>query len=667
MSGEPSTPPASAAQVHQEVEELRRLVEALLLRVEALESQAEWGVVSGSGAAGTSAAAADTESTGSALDPSRLSAARSIGQWILRCLSGAPRGLSGRERISQSSRLYLAALMAEESSASEAESNHPEGFDLATSFVLSGSGEADFQYPLLQLANLDEAYSVECIAVTRVATGQVLLCVPDSAWHRKKAKRVLPAGALTKVTKATVASCSNRSADAREAPEAEPSLVVWLGLLDVNLEEQLSLADVALVAFPLDSDGFALIPYGPALVAMAQDHFTFHTATEAGEKDNTDRRLSSLEDNLAKLTTMMEKLLPQASPSKHTGYREPALKKKPEKKQSARIPPGLNPMVAQQALQAGVSQEALAEVGALVGFSPTQLPATAQAPDQKELTSEEEEAEAAGAGLADPMSKAVVQLTHIVQSMHADRKKKKDRSLDAILDVAEYGSAKESTGASSSSRSHAAALRSLQRTLQENPKLLHQEIERRMAEDWESTSLMPGTAHRPTSARAWLEHRSKVGNFAGAIRPAWMLAGALDDLRSGAIDRARARLCLGLAAYDQQSYDRGSWLLAAEMSLEHPPPYGAFAGRLPPDVWEQPHTRLVDPRWFDVMVSRVRNLADYHDKKSKLGATPGKGKGEDNANKTDPNPAAKKKRQPKGGKKGSTGQKAEEVPPASTS
>lgn len=37
----------------------------------------------------------------------REAACRSIGQWVLRCLAGEHRGLSGRERIQQSSRYYL--------------------------------------------------------------------------------------------------------------------------------------------------------------------------------------------------------------------------------------------------------------------------------------------------------------------------------------------------------------------------------------------------------------------------------------------------------------------------------------------------------------------------------------------------------------------------------
>ena len=108
------------------------------------------------------------------------------------------------------------------------------------------------------------------------------------------------------------------------------------------------------------------------------------------------------------------------------------------------------------------------------------------------------------------------------------RSRRKDRSLEAILDRAESGAPKDSSS-SGSSRSHSAALRSLQRLLVDNPKLIYQEIERLMAEDWEQGSSLPGVSHLPTTARGWLEHRSKIGAFAGAIRPSWIMAGAWDD------------------------------------------------------------------------------------------------------------------------------------------
>ena len=151
------------------------------------------------------------------------------------------------------------------------------------------------------------------------------------------------------------------------------------------------------------------------------------------------------------------------------------------------------------------------------------------------------------------------------------------------------------------------------------PKLIYSEIEKLMKEDWEQSSSMPGVGSLPTTARGWLEHRSRIGPYAGSIRPAWIMAGAWDDLMSGHYDRARARLALGVAAYDQQSYDRGAWTLAGEISLESHPPYSAFGNHAVPDPSESHHTRLIDSRWVDLFMSRLRSLADFQEKKSRLG------------------------------------------------
>lgn len=41
------------------------------------------------------------------LSADRAEAARNVGHWIVRCLEGKPRGLSGREKIQQASKLYI--------------------------------------------------------------------------------------------------------------------------------------------------------------------------------------------------------------------------------------------------------------------------------------------------------------------------------------------------------------------------------------------------------------------------------------------------------------------------------------------------------------------------------------------------------------------------------
>lgn len=137
------------------------------------------------------------------------------------------------------------------------------------------------------------------------------------------------------------------------------------------------------------------------------------------------------------------------------------------------------------------------------------------------------------------------------------------------------------------------------------------------------------------------------------------MAGAWDDLVAGKADRARARLALGVAAYDQQSYDHGSWLLSGEISLENHPPYAAFGAHVVPASSEGVHTKLIDSRWFDLFVSRLKNLADFQEKKQKLAP---RGKAEEKGEEKTP------KKTPKGGKgngkKNEKGSRAEE--PASS-
>ena len=105
---------------------------------------------------------------------------------------------------------------------------------------------------------------------------------------------------------------------------------------------------------------------------------------------------------------------------------------------------------------------------------------------------------------------------------------------------------------------------------------------------------------------------------------------------------ARARTAIGVAMLDQQSCDAGSWLLASELSLEPPPPYHAFAVHQSPGPWEVQHTRLIDDRWFELALAKLRVLADYQEKRAKLSAAKTKN--------VEEQPSADPKKPPKPGK-----------------
>ena len=92
-----------ALTLEQEVQVLRDEVHLLCERVRHLEIQ----LSSSARASAPSSTTSSVELAGSALSAERLAAAKDVGRWITRCLNNQHRGLSGRERISLASRLYL--------------------------------------------------------------------------------------------------------------------------------------------------------------------------------------------------------------------------------------------------------------------------------------------------------------------------------------------------------------------------------------------------------------------------------------------------------------------------------------------------------------------------------------------------------------------------------
>ena len=71
---------------------------------------------------------------------------------------------------------------------------------------------------------------------------------------------------------------------------------------------------------------------------------------------------------------------------------------------------------------------------------------------------------------------------------------------------------------------------------------------------------------------------------------------------------ARARCCLLLLQLDQCAVDKGQWRLAAELSLEAPPPFATLGQHQSPNVLdgEMPYSRLLDTRWSDLAIAHIR-------------------------------------------------------------
>lgn len=462
-----------------------------------------------------------------------------------------------------------------------------------------------------------------------------------------------------------------------EEPEealGEESIKLWVGLLDPKLEKKLkaggSMQPTADV-WNVESEP-GLIPHGPSLAEVAEDHFAFLSAEDGEPELEEVEEEEKVGARLQKLEMLMEKLLEGQPASSQTlmsanpkpASRPPALKT-PVKKTAKAKPDysGLDPTVVASALEAGIPQEQIDVLGGLLKKTSRMqdLPRPTPARKKSVLSESEEEEEEAeevreeggeeekdGAQGEAPVEKAVMQLTKIVNSLAKKQDKKKD--LEDVLDEA----AVESSTSASSSRSKAAAYKRLRSALVNKPEVLVSMLEEAMEEDFLQLKAGPGASQRATSARAWLEHRSKLQYFPSSIRQAWVLSGIYDCLASGRVAeaKARARSLLGIAALDQASLDGGSWLMAQEMLLEAAPPFASFQGRRLPESWEQSVTKLIDERWAEILMWKLKDKDSFNEARKRLSM--GKAGGLTTPNKDAPLVDPKPKKGGKGAKGGKT-------------
>jgi len=248
------------------------------------------------------------------------------------------------------------------------------------------------------------------------------------------------------------------------------------------------------------------------------------------------------------------------------------------------------------------------------------------------------------------VERAVVQLTRLFTTMQAEKKKKK--GLDSILDRADSGGGGEGSSGSSGGRSKSAAYKKLKEALEKTPEWIYQNIEKRMEDDFHVSRSAPGASERTTSTRAWLEHRSKLLHYPSTIRAAWIIGGIHDSLRLGNIAEARARCALAIAAIDQSSLDSGSWMLSQEFLLEEAA-----------ELSEQATTKLIDERFLEVMVWRLKDRDTYIESRRRLGqAQRNRGPGGDVPNPGQPpkpDPKRKPKPKPKWNRDGGQAEAAE--------
>ncbi|CAE8649387.1 unnamed protein product, partial [Polarella glacialis] len=432
----------------------------------------------------------------------------------------------------------------------------------------------------------------------------LLVAIPHVVWNRVTKKRHILSQHFAKPIALEVAIRSEE--DTKLAAPANTK--IWMGVLSSDAERYL------FVPFDVDTLGFRFastepmegvrFPLAEALNNAAAEHYTFKSAPSESGKEMGIATPPGVEDRLGRLEGALESIqdalvrlvAAPATPPKEAGLKPTAKaagvkRAEPARKADAAAVPGLAPGLVRAARASGIDEATLEAVSALMKRG---------------------------------VEKAISQLTKLVTMLASEKDSAKTVSkLDRALEgLSQAGSGSTESGAPrGAARRSAAALRALHFALTDEPEQIYRPIEKAMGEQIRAQSDLPGVLLAADS-RVWLEHRSHVQAYPTTIRWMWAIAGIHSCLKSERYEEARARTALLLAAGEQFSMDGGSWLLAAEILLEQPPPFSSFARHQLPEPTELQHSRLVDPRWIDAIMAKLKEAEDFQERRKRLQRLP---------------------------------------------
>ncbi|CAE8615169.1 unnamed protein product [Polarella glacialis] len=478
--------------------------------------------------------------------------------------------------------------------------------------------------------------------------GKLLVAIPHVVWNRVTKKRRILSQHFAKPIALEVAIRSEE--DTKLATPANTK--IWMGVLTSDAERYL------FVPFDVDTLGFQFVstvptegvrfPLAEALNNAAAEHYTFMSApSESGKEfgiatpSDVEDRLGRLEGTLESIQDALVRLIAvPATPPKEAGLKPTAKaagvkRAEPARKADAAAAPGLAPGLVRAARASGVDEATLEAMSALMKKAPPRLgeqPAARarSGPLSESEAEDEEDAEDEDEPLAQKQSaskgveRAISQLTKLVTMLASEKDSAKTVSkLDRALEgLSQSGSGSTESGApSGAARRSAAALRALRFALTDEPEQIYRLIEKAMGEQVRAQTDLPGV-HLAADSRVWLEHRSHVQSYPTTIRWMWAVAGIHSCLKDKRYEEARARTALLLAAGERFSMDGGRWVLAAEILLEQPPPFSSFARHQLPEPTELQRSSLVDPRWIDAIMAKLKEAEDFQERRKRLQRLP---------------------------------------------
>ena len=493
------------------------------------------------------------------------------------------------------------------------------------------------------------------------------LRVPGQAWPRRKNRRMIPLSWVGKAFAARVQSL-------RSALDDGVSEYVSVALLSMKPQARDSLSLLELGAFidvPFSNEASeASLPDSEALWEACAPHVGLASAAapptqqqhSAPAVPDTDTRLADLERSVGVIRGLIEghfsgPPIPPGLPPPSTPAVPPApaplAPAKAITRQQAmprpKYPPGsrdsgaLDPVILRSAAAAGVDPSRLANLGHILRGPDGRLPPEPglQPPPARRSEAEqmilplvpESAAEAddvdgeaccTGDEELPPVERALLALTKITGQLASGRTPQPPDPLERALEGLSGSVANEVGGGASANlslRKGAAARRALVEAVTARPEAIYGPVERLMVEAIQggpaSHAAGVGSGLETPNPFVYLEHRSRVANYRTTVSWMWQLAAIHKALIDGRPEVARARVALALAAGEQFSLDQGSWTLAWEMTLLDDPPCDSFARHVP-DPTRMPFTRLMDPRWLEVHLARLRDQDDLQERRRRL-------------------------------------------------
>ena len=271
---------------------------------------------------------------------------------------------------------------------------------------------------------------------------------------------------------------------------------------------------------------------------------------------------------------------------------------------------GLDPTVVKSALDAGIASPDLQKVANLLGVpSKLKMPETDFPAEAIDCDDEADEGGEAPPGQEKTLTQILSRLTTLQEKSQTPKQSNLEHALDPETTSARLGAGRSGT----------VAWMAVQSEIEENAETIVKILQSRMGNQNGEFGVQKGT--NCPCPYFWAEHRSECTDHQTNLNWTWIICAIVHSLQQGKTQTALARSLLALAGAEQVARDRGGWTLAWEMQFLEEPPYQRFQrsqSSTPSRTSRLPYSKLIDPRWGEAIMSRLKEIDDTRERMKKL-------------------------------------------------